>query len=132
MHGSRLATVTVAMLLSVFAFGGTAIAAPPDPPDAVISVSNPTPAYGDTITLFADADRGGTYIRGECRQASGVVSVSSSVFNQDGEPYTDDVGLASPAWTGGAATCTFSVRLVEKWHGKTTIEGADITVEVAP
>lgn len=83
---------------------------------ATISIDNPAPAYGDTITLTAAVEGSGgkkSTIRGRYVHASGT-SVSSSPFHAGDGAYSDDVGLYAPNWPSGAAHAFITCELLVK------------------
>lgn len=107
----------------------------PVTPEATLSIDDPTPAWGQLVTLTADANVTGTYIYMECDHAGGT-SYSYSVIDYTAEPYSDDVGLYAPNWPDGAgAECTAVVRRIEvrgHHHNTTTIDGSGLTFTVSP
>jgi len=83
--------------------------------EATLTIDDPTPEYGQVITLTATTNVAPTYIHVVCEQDGEIVGVSFSPYSNS-TGYDDDVGLYSPAWTGGAATCTAEVVWITR-HG---------------
>ena len=100
---------------------------------ATVSIDNPTPAYGDFVTVTAQVDsEDQAQIRTICTHEFGQ-SYSHSSISDDGT-LADRIGLYAPNWPEGAATCVASVTLLQfSRHGllqKTLVIGS-LTFEVA-
>lgn len=129
----RLGAVLASALLTL-TMAAPALAGKPTIASGTVSIDDPTPVWGQLITLTGDANITGTYIYMECNHAGGT-SYSYSVIDYTGEPYSDDVGLYAPNWPDGAeADCTAVLNRVENrgHHTRTTtIEDSALTFYVA-
>lgn len=100
---------------------------------ATISIDNPTPVYGEFVTLTATVDADGqAQIRTICTHAFGQSYAHSRIT--DADTITDDIGLYAPNWSEGAATCVANVTLLEfSRHGilKKSLVIGSLTFEVA-
>jgi len=100
----------------------------PPVPTASIVVNQPAPKYGDFIDANVSASVTGTGVRFTFSQGGNVVGVSSTIFH-DALAYTSEqCGLYSPIWTGGAADGLAEV-IVAARKGYRTI--ASVAFEVA-
>jgi len=119
--------VAVASLL----LAGASLAA--KPVHGTVTLDQADPHYGDVVDFHVTTDLDGTGVRLECSQDGAIVAVSSTIWHYGTFDYTSErVGLASPIWQGGAATCTAFLLKVDKvtWNGFKSI--ASTTFEVAP
>lgn len=82
-------------------------------PTATITIDNPTPKYGDMITLTATVEGTEgkkTGLRGVYTHANG--QSFSGVDWKSETTYTDDVGLYAPNWPSGAAHAVVDVLMI--------------------
>lgn len=76
---------------------------------ATVSIDNPTPAYGDFVTVTAVVTSTGdlNHLRTVCTHEFGQ-SFSSDGLGGNGT-LEDVIGLYAPNWPSGAATCVSTV-----------------------